>query len=131
MTRVLKGIAAAPGIAIAPMVHFHSDLDFISTRKFSPDETPDEIQRLEDAVMATSRAILFLRNELSATLSDHDAKIYDVQLALLHDETFKADLGNLQAGTHSLTLGAYNNKKTIDNEMTELFIDSVLLVPRL
>ncbi len=46
-------------------------------------------------------------------------------------ETFKADLGNLQAGTHSLTLGAYNNKKTSDNEMTELFIDSVLLVPRL
>ena len=92
MTRVLKGIAAAPGIAIAPMVHFHSDLDFISTRKISPDEIPDEIQRLEDAVMATSRAILFLRHELSATLSDHDAKIYDVQLALLHDETFKADL---------------------------------------
>ena len=33
MSLKLKGISAAPGIAIAPIVHFHTDLDLIPTRE--------------------------------------------------------------------------------------------------
>lgn len=92
MSRKLKGVAAAPGIAIAPIVHFHSDLDFIPTRQIAPEQVPAELRRLDEAITAASRSILFLRHELAATLSDHDARIYDAELALLHDETFKSDL---------------------------------------
>jgi phosphotransferase system enzyme I (PtsI) len=93
MSHELKGVAAAPGIAIARIVHFHTDFDFIPTRKLESDgEVHAEVERLQEAIDAASRSILFLRHELSATLSDHDTKIYDAELALLHDKTFKADL---------------------------------------
>ncbi len=93
MSQELKGVAVAPGIAIAPIVHFHTDFDFIPTRKLERDEDVGlEILRLEEAIDTASRSIMFLRHELSTTLSDHDAKIYDAELALLHDKTFKADL---------------------------------------
>lgn len=93
MGQELKGIAVAPGIATAPIVHFHTDFDFVPERKLERDEDVKlEVERLEEAIYSASQSILFLRHELSATLSDHDAKIYDAELALLHDKTFKADL---------------------------------------
>ena len=46
MSKKLKGVAAAPGIAIAPIVQFHSDLDFIPTYKVPDREVPREIARL-------------------------------------------------------------------------------------
>jgi phosphotransferase system enzyme I (PtsI) len=87
-----KGIPAAPGIAIAPLVHFHSDLEFIPMRVVGEEGIPEERRRLEYAIDQASRSILFLRHELASTLTDRDTKIYDAQLALLHDQTFKADL---------------------------------------
>lgn len=93
MNRELKGVAAAPGVAIARIVHFHTDFDFIPSRRLEHDEeVQPEIKRLEEAIDAASRSILFLRHEMSTTLSDHDAKIYDAELSLLHDKTFKTDL---------------------------------------
>jgi phosphotransferase system enzyme I (PtsI) len=93
MSRRIKGTAAAPGIAIARIVQFHGDLEFIPTRALPDDASlAAEIARLEGAIGRASRAILFLRHELSATLSDRDTRIYDAQLALLHDATFKQDL---------------------------------------
>lgn len=37
------------------------------------------------------------------------------------------DLGVLNAGTHSITIGAHNNKKTLINERTDLFIDDIVV----
>ncbi len=37
------------------------------------------------------------------------------------------DLGVLSAGTHTLTIGGFNNKKTFNNERTDVFIDDVSL----
>lgn len=92
MSRKLKGTAAAPGIAIAPLVHFHSDLDFIPTWQVDDADIPSEKSRLDEAINAVSRSILFLSHELSSTLSDQDRRIYDAQQSLLHDQTFKNDL---------------------------------------
>ncbi len=92
MSRKLKGTAAAPGIAIAPLVHFHSDLDFIPTWQVDEADIPSEKSRLDEAINAVSRSILFLSHELSSTLSDQDRRIYDAQQSLLHDQTFKNDL---------------------------------------
>lgn len=92
MSSKLKGTPAAPGLAIAPIVHFHTDLDFIPSRKIGEEEVEDELRRLEQAMATTSRSILFLRHEMADSLSDHDSRIFDVQVNLLHDKTFKADL---------------------------------------
>ncbi len=92
MSRKLRGTAAAPGIAIAPIVHFHSDLDFIPAYKVEPTHVHREVKRLEEAITAASKSVLQLRHELAASLSARDAKIYDAQIALLHDQTFRADM---------------------------------------
>ncbi|MEE8271895.1 MAG: hypothetical protein V3R98_09225, partial [Alphaproteobacteria bacterium] len=40
-------------------------------------------------------------------------------------QTVTIDLGALSAGDHTLTLGGYNNKKTYNNEVTQVEIDDV------
>ena len=40
---------------------------------------------------------------------------------------FEVNLGILEAGDHTLIIGAYNNKKTYYNESTEVLIDDVLV----
>ncbi len=42
-------------------------------------------------------------------------------------QSLELDLGNLAAGSHSLAIGGYNNRKTVANEATEITIDDVLL----
>ncbi len=37
------------------------------------------------------------------------------------------DLGTRAAGTHKLTVGGFNNQKTLNNESTEVLIDDLLL----
>ncbi len=88
----LKGVAAASGIAIAPLVHFHGDLAFIPTRTLEAQEVDGEQQRLDDAIAGASAAILDLSRDLAIDLTDHELKIYDAQLALLHDKTLLAEL---------------------------------------
>ena len=50
MSRKLKGIAAAPGVAIAPIVHFHTTLDHIPTFKVGADAVAGEKQRFGQAI---------------------------------------------------------------------------------
>ncbi|MHC5062690.1 MAG: phosphoenolpyruvate--protein phosphotransferase [Planctomycetota bacterium] len=92
MAAKLRGVAAAPGIAIAPLVHFHGGLDFIPARKIGSGDIESEKNRLHAAITSASKSIQFLRHELSSSLSAHDTKIYDAQLALLHDQTLIDDM---------------------------------------
>jgi hypothetical protein len=40
-------------------------------------------------------------------------------------QTFTTSLGPLSAGLHTLTIGGYNNKKTFNDETTEILVDDV------
>ena len=93
MSRKLKGTAAAPGIAIAPLVHFHGTLDYIPTWKVGPEGMANEQRRLEDAIAEVGRSILALRQELTEAIGSHDARIFDAQVSILHDPTFRGDVG--------------------------------------
>ena len=42
-------------------------------------------------------------------------------------QTFTVDIGTLSPGTHTITLGGYNNKKTFNNESTDIRFDDVQL----
>ncbi|GAI91462.1 unnamed protein product, partial [marine sediment metagenome] len=42
-------------------------------------------------------------------------------------QQFEVNLGELPAGDHTVSIGAYNNKKTFTNESTEALIDDVLV----
>ena len=43
-------------------------------------------------------------------------------------QLFQANLGTLSEGEHTLIIGGYNNKKTYNNETTEILIDDVQMV---
>jgi phosphotransferase system enzyme I (PtsI) len=92
MSRKLKGVAAAPGVAIAPLVHFHSTLDSIPTWRVLPEETAAEHARLDAAIAGVTASIHALRQELSSALTQHDARIFDAEVAILHDPTFRQDV---------------------------------------
>jgi phosphotransferase system enzyme I (PtsI) len=88
MAQKLKGVSAANGVAIAPLVHFHGDLDFIPLRTLDAGDVVAEVARLHDAITQASKGIVALRKKLASDLSDHDARIYDAQLSILHDQAF-------------------------------------------
>ena len=92
MARKLKGIAAARGVAIAPIVHFHTTLDHIPTWKVTADGVDAEKARLSAAIAAVAANLSDLQRELAGSLGKHDVRIYDAQLAILHDATFRRDV---------------------------------------
>jgi hypothetical protein len=42
-------------------------------------------------------------------------------------EYFSVDLGTLAAGSHTMNLGGYNNRKSMQNEWTEIWLDQVVV----
>jgi phosphoenolpyruvate-protein phosphotransferase (PTS system enzyme I) len=92
MARKLKGIAAARGVAIAPIVHFHTTLDHIPTWKVTAEGVALEKARLSGAVAGVTANLMELQRELAGSLGKHDVRIYDAQLAILHDATFRGDV---------------------------------------
>lgn len=92
MARKLKGIAAAPGVAIAPIVHFHAALDHIPMWKVPAEAVAAERLRFQAAVAEVTASLMALQKELASAIAQHDARIYDAQLAILHDQTFQKDV---------------------------------------
>jgi phosphotransferase system enzyme I (PtsI) len=92
MARKLKGIAAARGVAIAPIVHFHTTLDHIPTWKVVDAAVDGEKARLVGAIRAVATNLMALQQELSGALAKQDVRIYDAQLAIVHDPTFHRDV---------------------------------------
>ena len=43
-------------------------------------------------------------------------------------QVFQVDLGTLSAGSHTLTIGVCNNKKTWSDESSDIVIDDVSVV---
>jgi phosphotransferase system enzyme I (PtsI) len=92
MARKLKGIAAAPGIAIAPVVHFHPTLEHIPTWSVGPDAVDGEQRRFQGAIEEVSASLRAIQRELAGTIDLHHTRIYDAQLAILSDPTFRAEV---------------------------------------
>ncbi|MCA8965930.1 MAG: phosphoenolpyruvate--protein phosphotransferase [Planctomycetes bacterium] len=103
MSRKLKGIAAAPGVAIAPIVHFHTTLDHIPTWQVGPDGVQAEVSRLGAAIDEVTAGLHSLQQELSSAIAKQDVRIYDAQMAILHDPTFKRDVEN-EIAAHGVNL---------------------------
>jgi phosphotransferase system enzyme I (PtsI) len=103
MSRRLKGIAAARGVAIAPVVHFHATLDHIPTWQVEDGDIAGERARLSAAIASVTTNLVDLQRELAGSLGKHDVRIYDAQLAILHDQTFRRDVEN-EVAQHRVNL---------------------------
>jgi hypothetical protein len=81
----------------------------------------------------TSQALLAIDNRLTSGVTGQDflaqlAGNGNGGLALSTGwRQMSVDLGVLQAGPHSITIGGFNNKKTLRDERTDIMIDDVVL----
>jgi phosphotransferase system enzyme I (PtsI) len=82
---VLKGIAAAPGIAIGPAYLYSKDVPTAELREISPDEVGSEITRLRNATARSEKELQKIHSFAEQKLGAHNARIFEAQIMILND----------------------------------------------
>src|SRR3989338_3284013 len=82
---VLKGIPAAPGIAMGSAFIMDKQEFIIPPRAIMEKEIPIEIARFEEALIKTREEILTLQKKISGEMMGQQAKIFDAHLLVLED----------------------------------------------
>ena len=81
----LKGIAAAPGIAVSKAYRIGKEEFSIPKDSIRTDEIPIQIQLFEEALIATRREIIELQKRISLEMGQEEAQIFDAHLLVLED----------------------------------------------
>lgn len=85
---ILKGVAAAPGIA-AGFAFILGKQDFIvPPRAIMEKEIPIEIARFEEALIKTREEILTIQKKMTSVFNGLHAQIFDAHILVLEDRTF-------------------------------------------
>src|SRR3989338_4271408 len=85
---ILKGVAAAPGIA-AGFAFILGKQDFIvPPRAIMEKEIPIEIARFEEALIKTREEILTIQKKMTVDFDGLHAQIFDAHILVLEDRTF-------------------------------------------
>lgn len=85
---ILKGVAAAPGIA-AGFAFILGKQDFIvPPRAIMEKEIPIEIARFEEALIKTREEILTIQKKMTSIFNGLHAQIFDAHILVLEDRTF-------------------------------------------
>ncbi|MGJ5631261.1 phosphoenolpyruvate--protein phosphotransferase [Nostoc sp. CALU 1950] len=79
----LSGIAASPGVAIAPVVHYQPT--HISITEYHVDDPDAEWQRVQAAINTARQEIQAIFSQASLQIGDAEAAIFDAQLLFLED----------------------------------------------
>ena len=84
---VIKGISASPGISIGKAFLLDSEVFNISRRKILEEEIPQEIVRLEDALIQAKKGILKLQRRISKRIGAERSEIFNAHLLVLEDRS--------------------------------------------
>ncbi len=106
----LKGIPAAPGIAMGKAVFFDSEEPSIPRRSITEDQIPYEVLRLEEALIKTRHQIIAIQRKLSEELGQEHAEFLNAHLLVLEDQPVREEIIN---GLRSQRL----NVETIFNDV--------------
>ncbi len=83
---ILHGISASPGIAYGPtFVYRKAELE-VPEYQISEDKRPAEIERFNQALMATRGQITVIRDQVEKNLGEEEAQIFDAHLMVLEDQ---------------------------------------------
>jgi phosphoenolpyruvate-protein phosphotransferase (PTS system enzyme I) len=86
--RILHGIAVSPGVCRGKiLVLTENRVDAVPRREISADEIPQQIARLEQALIETRRQLLSVQEKVSSSMGAQDATIFDAHLLVLEDPT--------------------------------------------
>ena len=82
---VLEGIAASPGVAHGPaLVYLQKELD-VPCYDLKADAVEAEVERFDQAIVRTREEITDVRNKVSESLGEGEARIFDAHLMVLED----------------------------------------------
>ena len=82
---VLKGIAAAPGIAIGNAYVYSKHVPHVEVRFIAPEELENEIHRLRSANLRSEKELQKILSFAEQKLGSEDAKIFEAQVMILND----------------------------------------------
>lgn len=82
---MLKGIPAAPGIAIGKALSLDSEDFTIPRKEISDKDLPQEIARFEEALIQTRSEILEIQEKISKEMGSTHAEIFSAHLLVLED----------------------------------------------
>ena len=90
----LKGIPAAPGIAMGPALLYRSEELPIPQHAITEDQIPAEVFRFEEALIQTRHQILDIQKRLEEQLGQEHADIFNAHLLVLEDPSLREELLN-------------------------------------
>ena len=82
---ILKGIPAAPGVALGPTFILDKQDFIIPPRAILEKEIPIEIARFEEALIKTREEILQIQKKIAEEMGMQHAQIFDAHLLVLED----------------------------------------------
>ncbi|VVM06342.1 Phosphoenolpyruvate-protein phosphotransferase [Methylacidimicrobium cyclopophantes] len=81
------GTAAAPGIGIGPVLIVRGDHEFVRRRPINLSQIPEELERLEAALLKTREELLQAKAELIRSWSQASDSLFDAHLLAVEDPT--------------------------------------------
>ncbi len=94
MSTTLKGIPAAPGIAMGKALFLDGEELSVPRRSITEDQVPYEMLRLEEALIKTRHQILGIQRKLSEELGSEHAEILNAHLLVLEDQSVREEIIN-------------------------------------
>jgi len=88
----LKGIPAAPGVAIGKSLLFDSEDLLVPRRTITDDQIPMEVLRLEEALIQTRHQILKIQQRLAEEMGQEHAEIFNAHLLVLEDQSLREEI---------------------------------------
>lgn len=82
---ILKGIPAAPGIAVGNAFVFGKEELNVDRHSISEEQVPLEISRFEDALIQTRQEIIALQKKIAQEMGSEHGEVFDAHLLVLED----------------------------------------------
>lgn len=82
-----KGIPASPGIVIGKVFLFDREEESVYSRDIKKEDIPEEITKLENALIQTRKEIIELQNNISQGMGREHAEIFNAQLLVVEDRS--------------------------------------------
>ena len=92
MMTMLKGIPAAPGVAMGKTRLYDSGAIAVPKRAITADQVAVEMLRLEEAMIKTRQQIIGIQKRLAADLGQEQADILNAHLLVLEDQSLREEI---------------------------------------
>jgi len=88
----LKGIPAAPGVAMGKALFFDSEAVSVPRRPITPEQVSAEVLRFEEGLIKTRHQILGIQKKVSEELGQEHAEILNAHLLVLEDQSVREEI---------------------------------------